>query len=409
MTTATDKLEWIEGASITDPLGWSAGAVEAGIKTYGESPRLDVGVLASDRPCSVGGIFTRNRIPGAPVLLCRERVAAGRAQAIVVNSGCSNVAMGERGVRDAGAMATLLADKLGIEASHALVGSTGVIGRPLPMDKITSAIEKIDLSRQGGPAFSRSIMTTDTVPKCRGVRFSFEGKTYTVTGTAKGSGMAHPDMATVFCFLTTDAAVSSDWLQSAVRRVGDQSINMVDIDMDTSTSDMMIAFANGAVGGELLDRSETGAALLEQALLAVSTALAKDLARDGEGARKLLEAEVRGAASIEDARVAARSIVSSQLIKTMVTGCDPNLGRVLMAVGKSHVAFELEQLSVWIGEHQAFAKGTPTDLPYDVIRQAMEPETVRLTVDLGAGSFAATAWGCDLTEDYIRINADYTT
>jgi glutamate N-acetyltransferase/amino-acid N-acetyltransferase len=213
----------------------------------------------------------------------------------------------------------------------------------------------------------------------------------------------------VFCFLVTDAAASAAWLQSATRRIGDQSLNMVDVDMDTSTSDTMLAFANGAAGGEPLDRTPEGAALLEQALLLVSVALAKDLARDGEGARKLIEAHVEGAATQHDARHAARSIVSSPLIKTMVTGCDPNLGRVLMAVGKSQVLFELDRLSVWIGEHQAFARGTATTLAYEVIRQAMRGETVVLRVDLGAGTEEATAWGCDLTEDYVRINADYTT
>jgi glutamate N-acetyltransferase/amino-acid N-acetyltransferase len=253
------------------------------------------------------------------------------------------------------------------------------------------------------------MMTTDTVPKVRSVRFEYEGRGYHVSGAAKGSGMCHPDMATVFCFLVTDAPVAASWLQAAVERVGNQSLNMVDVDMDTSTSDMMIAFANGAAGGAPMDQSAPGAALLEQALLDVSIALSKDLARDGEGARKLIEARVGGGATLDDARRAARSIVSSQLIKTMVTGCDPNLGRVLMAVGKSQVEFELEGLSVWIGEHRAFERGVPTQLPYDVIREAMGGDTVVLRVDLGAGAHEATAWGCDLTEDYVRINADYTT
>jgi glutamate N-acetyltransferase/amino-acid N-acetyltransferase len=402
-------LTWIEPADLCAPLGWSAAAIEAGIKTYGDPPRYDVGLLASDRPCAVGGIFTKNRIPGAPVIVSRERVKTGRAQAIVINSGCSNVAMGERGLSDARRMAELAATKQGINAELVLVASTGVIGRPLPMDKIQRAVDELALHKNGGAAFSRAMMTTDTVPKVRTVAFEFEGRRYHVSGAAKGSGMCHPDMATVFCFLVTDAAVTASWLQGAVERVGNQSINMVDVDMDTSTSDMMIAFANGAAGGAPLDAAPFGAALLERALLEVSIALAKDLARDGEGAQKLIEARVGGGATQDDARRAARSIVSSQLIKTMVTGCDPNLGRVLMAIGKSQVEFDLEKLSVWIGEHRAFERGVPTTLPYDVIREAMRTDTVVLRVDLGSGPHEATAWGCDLTEEYVRINADYTT
>lgn len=405
----SESIAWLEPADLCAPLGWSAGAVAAGIKTYGEAPRYDVGLLTSDRPCSVGGIFTRNRIPGAPVIVSRERVRTGRAQALVINSGCSNVALGERGLADARRMTELAARKLGIDPELVLVASTGVIGRPLPMDKIEGAIGSMDVSLAGGAPFSRAMMTTDTVSKVRGVRFEFGGRPFHVCGAAKGSGMCHPDMATVFCFLVTDAVVDASWLQGAVERVGNQSINMVDVDMDTSTSDMMLAFANGAAGGPAIDASAEGAALFEQALSLVSVALAKDLARDGEGARKLIEAQVQGGATLQDARVAARSIVSSPLIKTMVTGSDPNLGRVLMAVGKSQVEFQLERLSVWIGEHQAFERGVPTTLPYEVIRAAMHEDTVVLRVDLGAGPHAATAWGCDLTEDYVRINADYTT
>lgn len=409
MNATTKTLEWVEPASPAGPLGFRAGGVEAGIKTYGEAPRLDVGLLASDRPCAVGGIFTKNKIPGAPVVLSKERVALGRAQAIVVNSGCSNVAMGERGLNDARRMAELAAERLAIAPELVLVGSTGVIGRPLPMDKIERAVRSIDATTEGGPAFARAMMTTDTVPKVRGVRFRLNDRLYHVSGAAKGSGMCHPNMATVFCFLTTDAPISSAALQRLVSRVGDASINMVDVDMDTSTSDMMIALANGAAGGPPLDERPDWEAVLERAMLEVSVALAKDLARDGEGARKLIEATVLGGATLDEARLAARTIVSSPLIKTMVTGCDPNLGRVLMAVGRSGAVFELERLSVWIGEHQAFDRGVPTDLALDVIRTSMMTDTVTLRVDLGAGEHLATAWGCDLTEDYVKINAHYTT
>lgn len=403
------KYQWVSDASITSPVGWSAGAVYAGIKTYGPEPRLDLGLLVSDRPCSVAGVFTTNRVQGAPVVVSRARVARGQARALVVNSGCSNVAMGEAGRLAAERMTELTAAKLGLTAEQVLVGSTGVIGRPLPMDRIEAGIERVELTRDGGSAFSRAIMTTDTVEKVCAVRFELGGTTYTVAGTAKGAGMSHPNMATVFCFLTMDAWVQPAWLQSALKRVADESINMVDVDMDTSTSDMMLAFANGAASPVDLSKNSHDAAVVEGAMREVSIALAKALARDGEGATAMIEATVRGAKTLEDARRAARTVVSSPLIKSMVTGRDPNLGRVLMALGRSGAELDIDRASVWIGEHQAFASGAPTALPHDLISAEMESETVRLTADLGVGSGAAVAWGCNLTEDYVRINADYTT
>ncbi len=410
-TKIEDGLETLVGdaASITAPVGWSAGAAATGIKSYGEEPRYDVGLLLSDRPCTVAGVFTQNRICGAPVVVSRKCVQQGRAQALVVNSGCSNVGMGQRGLEDARRMTQLAGAKAGVEAELVLVGSTGVIGRPLPLDKVERGLTSMELSSEGGALFSRAIMTTDTVPKVRAVRFTIGGYTYTLAGTAKGSGMAHPNMATVFCFLTTDAALDASWLQSTLKQVADETINMVDVDMDTSTSDMMTIMANGAQGGPCLSDDPASAAIVAEAMRVVSLGLAKDLARDGEGARTLLEVEVRGAASLQDARLAARTVVSSPLIKTMVTGCDPNLGRVLMALGRSGVELAEERLSVWIGEHLAFERGVPTALPLQQISQEMEADTVRISADLGLGKHAATAWGCDLTEDYVRINADYTT
>ncbi|HEX2734337.1 MAG TPA: bifunctional glutamate N-acetyltransferase/amino-acid acetyltransferase ArgJ [Polyangiaceae bacterium] len=403
------QLEWLESASITSPLGWKAGAAYAQIKTYGDEPRFDVGLLVSERPCAVGGLFTKNKVCGAPVTVTRPRVQKGIAQALVVNSGCSNVAMGERGIADARKMTESAALHLGLDPELVLVASTGVIARPLPLDRIASVMPRIELARESGRRFTRAMMTTDTVEKVRAVRFEIDGVVYTVAGSAKGSGMVHPDMATVFCFLTTDANVSSVWLQDAVRRVGNASINMVDVDMDTSTSDTMLVFANGAAGGPCLSDNPTQAAQLEKALLAVSVELAKDLARDGEGATTLIEAVVSGAHSEQDARAAARTVVSSPLIKSMITGRDPNLGRVLMALGRSGAELAVERLSVWIGEHQAFARGVPTDLPHAVISQAMASETVVLRADLGLGEHTATAWGCNLTDEYVHINGDYTT
>jgi glutamate N-acetyltransferase / amino-acid N-acetyltransferase len=401
--------EWTPEPSITLPQGWRAGAAVVGIKKYGEEPRYDVGILVSDRPCAVGGIFTQNQVCGAPVTVTRARVQTGSAQALVVNSGCSNVAMGERGIRDAQAMAAHAARKLGLPEAQVLVGSTGVIARPLPLERVAAGIDVIEVSRDGGDLFSRAIMTTDTTKKVQSVYFNAGGHRYVLSGTAKGSGMVHPNMATVFCFLTTDAAVGAEALQRITARVGDQTINMVDVDMDTSTSDMMLTFANGAAGGAPLESVPGGLEAFERAMLWVCTALAKDLARDGEGARTMIEVQVRGALSEVQARLAARTIVSSPLIKTMVTGRDPNLGRVLMALGRSPARLEIERLSVWIGAHLAFERGTPTTLDLATIKREMDQATVVITVDLGLGLGSATAWGCDLTEGYVKINGDYTT
>lgn len=396
-------------ASITAPAGWLADGVYAGIKTYGDEPRRDLGVLVSERECSVGGIFTQNRVCGAPVTVTRERVRSGVSSGIVVNSGCSNVATGEQGLHDARSMARLAAQRCGVGEEQMLVASTGVIARPLPMEMVRTGIATLRPTREGGGAFSRAIMTTDTREKTRVVRFEWKGVTYTLAGTAKGAGMAHPNMATVFCFLTTDAQVDRAALQAVVRSVGDQTINMVDVDMDTSTSDMMLAFANGAAGGPDLASEPEALTLFTNAALAVCVELAKDLARDGEGAKTLIEVEVLGARSLADARVAARTVVSSPLVKTMVTGRDPNLGRVLMALGRSGADLRLDQLSVWIGGHAAFVGGTATQLELAQISREMNAPEVRLRIDLGVGQYKATAWGCDLTEGYVHVNAHYTT
>jgi glutamate N-acetyltransferase/amino-acid N-acetyltransferase len=306
-------------------------------------------------------------------------------------------------------MAAFAAEHAGVAAEQVLVGSTGVIGRHLPMEKIQAGIPRILLSESGGQAFARAIMTTDTVPKARAVRVRTGGHVYTVGGVAKGSGMVHPDMATVFGFLTTDADVEPQLLAALLRDAGDDSFNMIDVDMDTSTSDTMLLFANGAAGGPRLTSDGEPVRALAQAIRAVAIELARDLARDGEGARTLIEMRVDGAKTREDARRAARTVVSSPLVKTMITGRDPNLGRVMMALGRSGAEVDVDKISVWIGEQCAFERGAPTALDYAAISKAMDAPDVLLRADLGLGRESATAWGCDLTAEYVRINADYTT
>jgi glutamate N-acetyltransferase/amino-acid N-acetyltransferase len=400
--------QWLSSGGVTAPRGFKAGGTYAGIKTYGPEPRLDVGLLVSDVDATVAGVFTTNRVCGAPVVVCKERLASGKGRALVANSGCSNVAV-HTGVEDAKQVTRWAAAQLGVNEADTFVASTGVIGRRLPLDKLQRGISAISVSEQGAEAFSRAIMTTDTVHKMRALEFQAGGVTYRLGAAAKGVGMSHPNMATVLCFLTTDAPVAAPFLQHALKRVADRTLNMIDIDSDMSTSDTMLIFANGIAGGAPLTEGAAGAADFEAALLQMCTALARDLARDGEGARTLIEVVCRNAKTENDARLVARTVVSSPLVKTMVTGRDPNPGRILMATGRAGAEIELPRISVWIGKELAFDQGTASDTPYDALRAAMMHDEVQLVVDLGLGSASATAWGCDLTEDYVKINASYTT
>ncbi|MDH5672601.1 MAG: bifunctional glutamate N-acetyltransferase/amino-acid acetyltransferase ArgJ [Myxococcales bacterium] len=403
------KIEWIDAGGVTTAAGFAAAGTYTGIKTYGPEPRLDLGLLYAEQPCTVAGVFTQSRVCGAPVQLCRERLAGGSARGLIVNSGNSNVATGATGLADARRMAALAAARCGVPEEEFFVASTGVIGRPLPMAKIEAGLAQLQPRREGAGDFARAIMTTDMHSKSRALRVCGAGSDFHIGGAAKGAGMAHPNMATVLCFLTTDAPVGADFLQPCLKRVADASLNMLDVDMDTSTSDSMLILASGAAGGEPIDGSGTRAQAFEAALLELSVALTRDLARDAEGAEHLIVVTVDGARNLDDARRAARTVVSSPLVKTMVTGRDANLGRVLMALGRSGAELQLERISVYLGEHCAFERGAPGSASLEQLSAAMEREEVHIRVDLGQGDASARAWGCDLTEQYVRINADYTT
>lgn len=401
---------WIDDGGITSPLGFEAGGAYAGIKKFGDAAgRKDVGILVAKKPCVAAGLFTTNRVCGAPVIVSREHLQKQRAQAIVVNSGCSNVAMGERGIEDARAMGRAAAEHLRVDPADVLVASTGVIARPLPLDRVKQGILAITPSREGGLAFSQAILTTDRVIKKRAVRFEVAGRTYTVGGTAKGSGMAHPDLATVLCFLTTDAPVEPRWAHSTLKQVADRSLNMLNIDLDTSTSDSMFWLASGEAGGDPISEGHAASRALHDATMELCEALTRDLARDGEGARTLLQIEVRGARTDKEARVAAHTIVSSPLVKTMVTGRDPNIGRILMAAGRSGAELSIENVSIVVNGVLGYEEGRFAAENEQKLRAAMNAPEVNICIDLAHGEARAIAWGCDLTDDYVRINADYTT
>jgi glutamate N-acetyltransferase/amino-acid N-acetyltransferase len=400
---------WIEDGGVTTPLGFEAGGSYAGIKKFGDAKdRKDVGLLVARKPCVATALFTTNRVCGAPITVSREHLADRRARAIVVNSGCSNVAMGARGVEDARAMARAAAEHLGLETTDVLVASTGVIARPLPLDRVLQGISAIAPTRAGGLAFSQAILTTDRVIKKRALRVDVGGRTYTVGGTAKGSGMAHPDLATVLCFLTTDAPVDPDWASSTLKHVADRSLNMLNIDLDTSTSDSLFWLASGEAGGEAVDEAHPASRPLHEAMHTLAEALTRDLARDGEGARTLIQVEVSGARTEKEARVAAHTIVSSPL-KTMVTGRDPNIGRILMAAGRSGAELSIENVSIKVNEVLGYHAGLFVAENEKRLKAAMDTAEVHIAIDLGLGAQRAIAWGCDLTDEYVHINADYTT
>lgn len=397
-------LEIDPGGSATTPTGYRAGAAFAGIKTYGEG-KLDLGILLSDHPATAAGVFTVTRLHGAAIDVDRELLAAGQGRAVVVNSGNANDSTGERGLRDAYRMAELAAEKVGIPAEAMFVCHTGVIGHYLPMDRVEAGIEAVELSGDGGLDFARAIMTTDLVPKHCSVRFG----PYTLGGCAKGSGMIHPNMATMLAYLTTDAPVDQETLQTALSESTDRSFNLITVDGDTSPSDTVLLFANGAAGGETIVPGGEHYDAFREALDAVCIHLAKAIARDGEGATRLIEITVTGAASDEDARRLVRDIGTSPLVKTAVHGADPNWGRIVGVIGRSDVAIVEEEVTVTVCGHRLFERTVP--IPYDEaeVSRAMSGDEVAIEVSLGAGAAAATGWTCDLTAGYIRINADYTT
>ncbi len=405
----TAEIEFISGGTVTTPEGFFAGAVHAGIKKSPEDDKLDLGILYSEAPCTTAGIFTSSRIQSAPIILCRERIKKGRAVAVIANSGCANAYTGEQGLADAAEMAALAANGIGAAPEEVLVASTGVTGQLLPMDVIRAGIEKIALSQEGGHQLARAIMTTDTVPKEAAVAVKSGDGEFTIGGIAKGSGMIHPDMATMFCFLTTDAAVELEFLRSVLKKTADISFNMISIDGDTSPSDTVLLMANGLAGNESIKEGSPLADTFQQALEKVCIYLAKALARDGEGATRLIQVTVNGAGSDADAKKAAKSVIGSTLVKTAVYGGDPNWGRIIMALGHSGVGMELEDIDLSIGDVNVLKGGKPLSFKEEDVIRVFKQEEVPIRVNLNGGAASATAWGCDLSQDYVVINSQYMT
>jgi len=402
------KIIQIQGGTVTSAAGFHAGATAAGIKKPDDS-RLDLGILYSEEPCVAAGVLTTNRVQSAPVHLCRQRLDSGRASAIVACSGCANASTGEEGLVNAGEMASLTAEGLGIDAEAVLVASTGVIGPQLPMDRIRQGLRHISLSDAGGHELAQAIMTTDTIAKEVAVLVQAGETSFTIGGIAKGSGMIHPNMATLLAFLTTDAAIEPEFLRKSLRDAADVSFNMVSIDGDTSPSDTLLLLANGRASNDAIGEGSRLAAVFQEALQVVCIHLAKAVARDGEGATKLIEVTVNGAASIGDARLAARTVASSPLLKSAVYGLDPNWGRIVAALGRSGAELSEAKLDVAIGQTTVLRGGAPQPFDEAAVVAQLKKNDVSISADLNLGAASATAWGCDLTEEYVVINSQYTT
>lgn len=406
--TTNEALKPVKGG-VTAAKGFKAGGVFAGIKTPGED-KYDLGMVVSDVPCTVAGTFTQNSIFSPSVTVCKEVVSRGTARAVVANSGCANTSVGEQGLIDARDTASLAAKHFGGSADDVLVASTGVIGEELPMALIRRHIPDIDIGEDGGNLFAKSIMTTDTHEKEHAVSYTAsDGTGVTVGGCAKGAGMIHPNMATMLSFITTDADVDASFLQECLSSAVTTTFNQIDVDGDQSTNDTVAVLANGMSGAPRVAGGDSDSDLFADALESVCRNLAKQLARDGEGAQHLITAIVNGAHSDQDARKAARSIVGSMLVKTAVYGGDPNWGRIMMAIGKTGITLDESKIRIFINDIQIVEDGKAIAFNTQSVVSALGESEVTLRAELFVGDGYGVAWGSDLTEEYVVFNSAYTT
>jgi len=398
--------------TVTAPKGFRAAGVACAIKATGA---MDLGIVAAEIPCAAAAVFTSNRFCGCPVVVGREHVRSGRLRALVVNSGCSNVATGPRGLRDAREMCRLVGKQLGIDSRLVLPSSTGVIGRFLPMDKITAGIlaasAKLSDSAAAGLSFARAILTTDLRPKQACVRFKLGRQNVTISGCAKGSGMIAPNMATMLSYITTDAAVSPAILQKLLRASADRTYNRITVDECQSTSDTVVVMASGFAENTTIRSTGTrDAKAFAAALEEVSAALSYSIVADGEGATRVVEVRTRNAKTPADAYEVSRAIAVSPLVKTAIHGGDPNWGRIVQAIGTTSATYEPSRVRVHIGPMCVFRNSQPVrTLSLAELSRYMKSKHVNIVVDLAAGKCEDRALTCDLSREYVAINADYTT
>ena len=389
---------------VTAPQGFTAAGWAAGLKPSGKP---DLALLLAPEGAVCGGAFTRSVVRAACVDLCAQRLEAsgGRIRAVLINSGQANACTGDRGMIDSQRATAAAADRLGLDEESVLICSTGVIGVPIPMPTLLAGLDPLvgALASSGGEAAAQAILTTDLVDKQVALEADLQGRRVRIGGMAKGSGMIHPDMATMLGFFSCDAGVEPSRWQAMVRRAVQRSFNAITVDGDTSTNDTVLAFA----AGEALPEDQLDA--LEDGLTAAMQQLAQAIARDGEGATCLIEVQVEGAVDEASALAVARTVCGSSLVKTAVHGRDPNWGRIVAAAGRSGVAFDSEAVALWIGSHQLMEAGQPVAFDRDAASAVLREDRVSIRLRLGSGPGIGVGWGCDLSDQYVRINADYTT
>ena len=395
-------------AGVTFPKGFQAAGVKAGIKKSGN---LDVAVIYTEKEAAVAGTFTKNAVAAAPVHVSQAVVATHTAHAIVANAGCANACTGAQGEQDAAAMQRIAADALGCAAADVIVGSTGIIGQLLPMDKVEQGIHAAvkALSVDGSADAGNAIITTDTYSKAGATSVMIGGKEVRFGIIAKGSGMIRPDMATVLCFITTDADIDGVLLQEALSEVIEHSLNMISIDGDMSTNDMAIVLANGAAGNLKITEKNTDYETFKGTLLALCQGISEKIAADGEGATKFITVHVKGAASFADAKTVGMSVANSPLVKTAFFGEDPNWGRVICAVGYAGVPMDPNHTTVKFGGIPVYADGVGASYDADALRAVMTAHDIVVEVDLKAGDSEAKVWTCDFSYAYVKINGEYHT
>jgi glutamate N-acetyltransferase/amino-acid N-acetyltransferase len=394
----------IEGG-ITAVTGIKSAGVACGIKATGTK---DLVMIFCDEVATTAGTFTTNKVKSAPVLVSMERIKGGKAQAVVANSGNANACTGEQGIKDAKRMTEVTASELKINPEHVLVASTGKIGRFMPMDKIESGIKLAvsQLSYTGGHEAAQAIMTTDTFSKESAVEFEVKGKKAHVGGMVKGAGMINPNMATMLCFITTDVSIEQNLLQEALKIAVDRSFNMISVDGDMSTNDTVIILANGKAGNDKINQRDNDYGEFLKVLSHVTTSLAKMIARDGEGATKFIELQIKGAKTEQDARKAAHSIAQSPLLKCALFGEDPNWGRIMSSLGSSRIDMDQNAVDIWFDDLKIVENGISTGFDVEKAKSILKKKEYVIIIDLKAGDVEATLWTCDLSYDYVKINVE---
>ncbi|MDD6012546.1 MAG: bifunctional glutamate N-acetyltransferase/amino-acid acetyltransferase ArgJ [Oscillospiraceae bacterium] len=404
-------MKYINGG-VTAAKGFTASGIHCGIRK--NQTKKDLAMIKSENKCSAAAVYTQNKVYGAPITVTRANLADGMAQAVIVNSGNANTCNSD-GVQKAEQMCGIAAEALGVDKSDVIVASTGVIGLSLDVTPIAASAPALagQMNGQGGHDAAEAIMTTDTVAKECAVSFDLGGKTVTLGACCKGSGMIHPNMATMLCFMTTDCRISSAMLQKALSDVVKDTFNMISVDGDTSTNDMVCIMANGQAENPVIEEENEDFALFRSALAEVSVKLSRLIAGDGEGAQRLLECTVSGAPTVETAKNIAKSIICSSLVKTAMFGADANWGRILCAIGYTPGDFAVDCIDVSLssckGEVKVCQAGFGIDFSEEKAKEILLEDEIRLTVEMNQGTAAATAWGCDLTYDYVKINGDYRT